>query len=69
MAQQEEGWPLGLRLLNARIGMVRNNNGDFSGSVSFTTILTSSTTTTPSIDSSSDLDTQEVSNNFLSANK
>ncbi|MED6131925.1 hypothetical protein PIB30_014637 [Stylosanthes scabra] len=64
MAQQEEGWPLGLRLLNARIGMVRN--GDFSGSVSFTTILTSSTTTTtPSIDSSSDLDTQESTGTFF----
>ncbi|KAL1368313.1 hypothetical protein HN51_022468 [Arachis hypogaea] len=61
MAQQEEGWPLGLRLLNARIGMVRN--GDISGSVSFTTMLTSSTT--PSIDSSSDLDTQESTGTFF----
>ena len=51
---QEEGWPLGLRFLNSRIGLVRN--GDYSGSVSFSTMLTGSPT--PSIDSSSDLDTQ-----------
>ncbi|KAE9600838.1 hypothetical protein Lalb_Chr13g0291191 [Lupinus albus] len=55
MAQQEEGWPLGLRLLNARIGFLRN--GDFSnGSVSFSTFFTGSTTL--STDSSSDLHTQ-----------
>jgi len=61
-AMQEEGWPLGLRLLNARIGLT--GNGDFSGSVSFSTILTASPT--PSTDYSSDLDTQV--NNFLSIN-
>nr|KYP43594.1 hypothetical protein KK1_034972 [Cajanus cajan] len=57
---QEEGWPLGLRLLNARIGLVRN--GDFSGSVSFSTMLTASPT--PSTDSSSDLDTQSTGSFF-----
>lgn len=51
---QEEGWPLGLRLLNSRVGLVRN--GDFSGSVSFSTMLSGSAT--PSTYSSSDLDTQ-----------
>ncbi|KAG5042741.1 hypothetical protein JHK87_006656 [Glycine soja] len=54
MALQEEGWPLGLRLFNERIGLARN--GDFSGSVSFSTMLTASPTR--STDSSSDLDTQ-----------
>ncbi|XVE76357.1 hypothetical protein DITRI_Ditri12bG0165700 [Diplodiscus trichospermus] len=51
---QEEGWPLILQPLNARIGLVRNR--DFSGSVSFTTLLTAS----PSFSSisSSDLDTE-----------
>ncbi|KAI4356464.1 hypothetical protein L6164_000486 [Bauhinia variegata] len=60
MAQQEEGWPLGLRLLNARIGLVRN--GDLSGSVSFSTMLTGSPTS--SIGSSSDLDTQSTESFF-----
>lgn len=55
--KQEEGWPLGLGLLNARIGFVRNN--DFSGSISFNTMFTSSSI--HSTDSSSYLDT-EVSN-------
>ncbi|KAE9618056.1 hypothetical protein Lalb_Chr03g0042111 [Lupinus albus] len=60
MAQQEEGWPLGLRFLNSRIGLVRN--GDFSRSVSFrSTMLDDSFT--HSIDFSSDLDTKV--GNFL----
>ena len=54
---QEEGWPLGLRFLNSRLGLVRNG----SGSASFSTVLTASHT--PSTDSSSDLD-MEV-RNFL----
>ncbi|TKY66059.1 hypothetical protein E2542_SST08922 [Spatholobus suberectus] len=54
MAQQEEGWPLGLRFLNSRIGLVRNG----SGSASFSTVLTGSHT--PSTDSSSDLDTEST---------
>ncbi|KAK7286802.1 hypothetical protein RJT34_22058 [Clitoria ternatea] len=57
---QEEGWPLGLRLLNERIGLARN--GDFSGSVSFSTMLTASPT--HSTDSSSDLDTQSTGSFF-----
>ncbi|XP_027337117.1 uncharacterized protein At3g17950-like [Abrus precatorius] len=61
MALQEEGWPLGLRLLNARIGLVRN--GDFSGSISFSTVLTASPT--PSTDdSSSVLDTESTGSFF-----
>lgn len=51
---QEEGWPLGLRLLNSRIGLVMND--DFSGSASFSTVLTGSPT--PSTDSSSELGTE-----------
>lgn len=58
MAQQEEGWPLGLRFLNSRIGLVRNG----SGSASFSTVLTASHT--PSIDSSSDLDTESTGSFF-----
>ncbi|KAL9303289.1 hypothetical protein ACSQ67_020552 [Phaseolus vulgaris] len=57
---QEEGWPLGLRLLNARIGLA--GNGDFSGSVSFSTILTASPT--PSTHFSSDIDTQSIGSFF-----
>ncbi|XP_019450507.1 PREDICTED: uncharacterized protein LOC109352768 [Lupinus angustifolius] len=63
MAQQEEGWPLGLRFLNSRIGLVRN--GDFSGSVSFTHSIDSFT---HSIDSSSDLHTQSTGSFFHDKN-
>ncbi|XP_014498109.1 uncharacterized protein At3g17950-like isoform X1 [Vigna radiata var. radiata] len=58
MAQQEEGWPLGLRFLNSRLGLVRNG----SGSASFSTVLTASHT--PSTDSSSDLDTESTGSFF-----
>ncbi|CAI0472703.1 unnamed protein product [Linum tenue] len=58
---QEEGWPLGLRPLNARVGMLRNQ--DFNGSISFaTTMLTRSTSSTT--DSSSDLDTESTGSFF-----
>ncbi|KDP44227.1 hypothetical protein JCGZ_05694 [Jatropha curcas] len=60
MAQQEEGWPLGLQPLNVRIGLPRN--GEFSGSVSFNTLLTGSPTS--STDSSSDLDTESTGSFF-----
>ncbi|XP_019437000.1 PREDICTED: uncharacterized protein LOC109343234 isoform X2 [Lupinus angustifolius] len=61
MAQQEQGWPLGLRLLNARIGLL--TNGDFSnGSVSFTTLFTASATL--STHSSSDINTQSTRSLF-----
>nr|AFK35202.1 unknown [Lotus japonicus] len=60
MAQQEEGWPLGLRLLNSRIGLVMND--DFSGSASFSTVLTGSPT--PSTDSSSELGTESIGSFF-----
>ncbi|XP_075637579.1 uncharacterized protein LOC142609754 [Castanea sativa] len=60
MAQQEEGWPLGLRPLNARVGLERNR--DLSGSVSFSTLLTGSPTS--SIVSSSDLDTESTGSFF-----
>ncbi|KAJ8754070.1 hypothetical protein K2173_001968 [Erythroxylum novogranatense] len=56
MAQREEGWPLGLRPVNARVGLVRNR--DSNGSVSFSTLLTGSSTC--SSDSSSDLDTEST---------
>ncbi|KAG5223678.1 60S Ribosomal protein [Salix suchowensis] len=57
MAQQQEGWPLGLHPLNVRVGIARN--GDFSGSISLNTLLTGSPTS--STDSSSDLDTEDLS--------
>ncbi|KAI9154525.1 hypothetical protein LWI28_027548 [Acer negundo] len=62
MAQQlqEDGWPLGLRPLNARVGLVRN--GDCSGSVSFSTLLSGSPSS--STDSSSDLDTESTGSFF-----
>lgn len=63
MAQQEEGWPLGLQPLNARVGLPRNNGGDNNlGSVSFNTLLTGSPTS--STDSSSDLDTESTGSFF-----
>ncbi|KAF4368745.1 hypothetical protein CsatB_029809 [Cannabis sativa] len=60
MAQQEEGWPLGLQPLNARVGLARNR--DFSGSISFNTLITGSPTC--STDSSSDLDTESTGSFF-----
>ncbi|KAK2379186.1 hypothetical protein QL285_067012 [Trifolium repens] len=60
MAQQEEGWPLGLGLLNARAGLVRNS--EFSGSISFRTMFTSSSI--HSNDSSSYLDTESSGSFF-----
>lgn len=63
---QEEGWPLGLGLLNARVGLVRNS--EFSGSISFSRISTIlSSSSIHSTDSSSYLDT-EVSN-FIAMGK
>ncbi|XP_022753832.1 uncharacterized protein LOC111302157 [Durio zibethinus] len=56
MAQQEEGWPLGLQPLNARVGLARNH--DYSGSISFNTIVTGFPTS--STDSSSDLATEVI---------
>ncbi|KAM3325451.1 hypothetical protein P3S67_000576 [Capsicum chacoense] len=53
MAQQREGWPLGLQpLMNMR-------NGGFDGSISFNTLITSS-----SSHSSSDLDTESTASFF-----
>ncbi|KAJ4978275.1 hypothetical protein NE237_009055 [Protea cynaroides] len=61
MAQQENGWPLGLQPLNVRDGLVRNP--DYSGSISFnTSLLTGSLTSTA--DSSSDLDTESTGSFF-----
>ncbi|KAK3006485.1 hypothetical protein RJ639_015647 [Escallonia herrerae] len=60
MTQQEEGWPLGLRPLNVRVDLGRNH--DFSGSVSFNTLLTGSPSS--SSDSSSDLDTESTGSFF-----
>jgi len=63
---QEEGWPLGLGLLNGRIGLVRNS--EFSGSISLSRISTMlSSSSIHSTDSSSYLDT-EVSN-FIAMGK
>ncbi|XP_057956057.1 uncharacterized protein At3g17950-like isoform X2 [Malania oleifera] len=60
MAQQEEGWPLGLQPLNVRIGLARNP--EFSGSISFNTLLTGSPSSFS--DSSSDLDTESTGSFF-----
>ncbi|KAF5446954.1 hypothetical protein F2P56_032547 [Juglans regia] len=60
-AGQEEGWPLGLQPLNVRVGLVRNH--DFSGSVSFNTLLTGSPTCSTD-SSSSDLDTESTGSFF-----
>ncbi|KAG6769464.1 hypothetical protein POTOM_025101 [Populus tomentosa] len=57
---QEDGWPLGLRPLNARAGLVRNR--DFNGSISFSTLLTASNSSFT--DSSSDLDTESTGSFF-----
>ncbi|KAG8376887.1 hypothetical protein BUALT_Bualt09G0110800 [Buddleja alternifolia] len=60
MAQQEEGWPLGLQPLNVRVGLVRNR--DINGSLSFNTLLTPSPIS--SSHSSSDLDTESTGSFF-----
>ncbi|KAL7095628.1 hypothetical protein ACP275_10G036100 [Erythranthe tilingii] len=60
MAQQEEGWPLGLQPLNVRVGLVRNR--EVNGSLSFNTLLTGSPVS--SSDSSSDLDTESTGSFF-----
>ncbi|RWR76758.1 hypothetical protein CKAN_00521600 [Cinnamomum micranthum f. kanehirae] len=60
MAQQEDGWPLGLQPLNTRVGLVRNR--DFSGSTSFSTFITGSPSS--STVSSSDLDTESTGSFF-----
>ncbi|KAL6138718.1 hypothetical protein ACLB2K_063997 [Fragaria x ananassa] len=58
MANQDEGWPLGLRPLNARVGLMRR---EFSaGSASFSTLITGSPTST----ASSDLDTESTRSIF-----
>ncbi|XP_048226103.1 uncharacterized protein LOC8279567 [Ricinus communis] len=62
MALQEEGWPLGLRPVTARVGLVRNR--DFSGSISFSTLLTGSPPPSSTTDSSSDLDTESTGSFF-----
>ncbi|KAH0632311.1 hypothetical protein KY290_035733 [Solanum tuberosum] len=50
MAQQDEGWPLGLQPLHVR-------NHGFNGSISFNTLITVSPSS--SSHSSSDLDTEK----------
>ncbi|KAF8395110.1 hypothetical protein HHK36_019051 [Tetracentron sinense] len=57
---KEDGWPLGLQPLNMRVGLVRDR--DFSGSMSFNTLLTGSPSS--SSDSSSDLDTESTGSFF-----
>ncbi|CAK9314502.1 unnamed protein product [Citrullus colocynthis] len=60
MAQQGEGWPLGLQPLNVRVGVPGNR--DYSGSVSFNTLMTASPISFS--DSSSDLDTESTGSFF-----
>ncbi|XP_022143721.1 uncharacterized protein LOC111013562 [Momordica charantia] len=60
MAQQDDGWPLGLRLLNARVGLLGDR--DFSaGSISFNTLPTGSLS---SFTDSSDLDSESTGSFF-----
>lgn len=63
MAQQEDGWPLGLlQPMNARvIGLGRNH--DRNGSISFSTLITGSPPSS-STDSTSDLDSQSTGSFF-----
>ncbi|AED90472.1 hypothetical protein AtNW77_Chr5g0085021 [Arabidopsis thaliana] len=67
MAHQEEGWPLGLRPVNARIGgLTRGTHHHHhheqvsAGSISFSSLLSPS----PSSQSSSDLDSQSMGSFF-----
>ncbi|EOA21684.1 hypothetical protein CARUB_v10002109mg [Capsella rubella] len=71
MAHQEEGWPLGLRPVNARIGGLRigthhhnhhhhHHEQVSAGSISFSSLLSPS----PSSHSSSDLDSQSMGSFF-----
>ncbi|KAI5391726.1 hypothetical protein KIW84_076509 [Lathyrus oleraceus] len=60
MLMQEEGWPFGLNLLNPGNVLVRN--GEFSGSISFSTLFTSSSIR--STDSSSYLDSESTGSIF-----
>ncbi|CAL9228893.1 unnamed protein product [Arabidopsis halleri] len=64
MAHQEEGWPLGLRPVNARIGGLtrgaHHHEQVSAGSISFTSLLSPS----PSSHSSSDLDSQSMGSFF-----
>ncbi|CAH8269796.1 unnamed protein product [Arabidopsis lyrata] len=64
MAHQEEGWPLGLRPVNARIGGLtrgaHHHEQVSAGSISFTSLLSPS----PSSHSSSDLDSQSMESFF-----
>ncbi|KAF8010722.1 hypothetical protein BT93_J1384 [Corymbia citriodora subsp. variegata] len=62
MAQQREGWPLGLQPMNVRAGLGRNDREHSAGSISFNTLLTGSPTS--STDSSSDLDTESTGSFF-----
>ncbi|XP_050383289.1 uncharacterized protein LOC126800047 [Argentina anserina] len=59
MANQDEGWPLGLRPLNARVGLMRNRELS-AGSASFSTLVTGS----PTSSASSDLDTESTGSLF-----
>ncbi|XP_023512035.1 uncharacterized protein At3g17950-like [Cucurbita pepo subsp. pepo] len=60
MAQQGEGWPLGLQPLNVRVGVPGNR--DCLGSVSFNTLMTASPVSFT--DSSTDLDTESTGSFF-----
>ncbi|CAH8371205.1 unnamed protein product [Eruca vesicaria subsp. sativa] len=64
MAQQEQGWPLGLRPVNARIGGLTRETHHHeqvsAGSISFSSLHSPS----PSSSSSSDLDSQSMGSFF-----
>ncbi|CAN1135240.1 Uncharacterized protein At3g17950 [Linum perenne] len=61
--QEEEGWPLGLRPLNARVGLLRNPEFN-NGSISFTTTTVLTRSPSSTTDSSSALDTESTGSFF-----
>ncbi|XP_020523962.1 uncharacterized protein LOC18436065 isoform X2 [Amborella trichopoda] len=64
MAQQEEGWPLGLQLSGMRVGLINNINRDLLESISSNTLITGSLSLSSSSISSSDLDTESSGSFF-----
>ncbi|XP_038986013.1 uncharacterized protein At3g17950-like [Phoenix dactylifera] len=60
MAQQDGGWPLGLQPLSLRVGLTRGS--EFSGSSSFSTVITGSPRTSSA--TSSDFDAESAGSFF-----
>ncbi|KAF4387312.1 hypothetical protein F8388_016721 [Cannabis sativa] len=58
----EEGWPLGLQPLNARVGLARNR--DFLESISFNTLISGSPTCSTNCSSDDDDGMKEIASTF-----